>query len=208
MNSRIQEKSGIALRHTLLEDAQAMIAGTMLVSLGVALVGKVGLITGGIVGLGVLLQYVTGISFGKLFLVLNLPFYLLALKKMGWRFTAKTFSAVFLLSAFSELVPAVLELNRIAPLYAATMGGLLMGTGLLVLFRHQASLGGFNILALYLQNRFGWRAGLVQLGLDLALLSAAALLLPPSAVAASLACAVVLNLCLAVNHRPGRYTGT
>jgi uncharacterized membrane-anchored protein YitT (DUF2179 family) len=202
-----QVQAGVALRHTLLEDAQAMVAGTMMVSLGVALVGKVGLVTGGIVGLGVLLQYVTGVSFGKLFLVLNLPFYVLALKKMGWRFTAKTFTAVLLLSAFSELVPTVLELNAVAPLYAAIMGGLLMGTGLLVLFRHQASLGGFNILALYLQNCFGWRAGLVQLGLDLTLLLSAALLLPPAAVAASLACAVVLNLCLAVNHRPGRYTG-
>jgi uncharacterized membrane-anchored protein YitT (DUF2179 family) len=206
MNAPTQA-GNIALRHTALEDAQAILAGTLLVSLGVALVGKAGLITGGIVGLGVLLHYATGIGFGQLFLVLNLPFYALALKKMGWRFTAKTFSAVLLLSAFSEMVPTVLVLESIAPLYAAIMGGLLMGIGLLVLFRHDASLGGFNILALHLQKRFGWRAGLVQLGLDLLLLMSSALLLAPSAIVTSLVCAAVLNLCLAVNHRPGRYTG-
>jgi uncharacterized membrane-anchored protein YitT (DUF2179 family) len=82
-----------------------------------------------------------------------------------------------------------------------------MGIGLLVLFRHDASLGGFNILALHLQKRFGWRAGLVQLGLDLLLLMSSALLLAPLAIVVSLVCAAVLNLCLAVNHRPGRYTG-
>jgi uncharacterized membrane-anchored protein YitT (DUF2179 family) len=201
------QSGNIVLRHTALEDAQAILAGTLLVSLGVALVGKDGLITGGIVGLGVLLHYATGIGFGKLFLVLNLPFYALALKKMGWRFAAKTFSAVLLLSVFSEMVPTVLVLESIAPLYAAIMGGLLMGVGLLVLFRHDASLGGFNILALHLQKRFGWRAGLVQLGLDFLLLMSSALLLAPSAIVASLVCAAVLNLCLAVNHRPGRYTG-
>jgi uncharacterized membrane-anchored protein YitT (DUF2179 family) len=201
------QSGNIVLRHTALEDAQAILAGTLLVSLGVALVGKDGLITGGIVGLGVLLHYATGIGFGKLFLVLNLPFYGLALKKMGWRFTAKTFSAVLLLSVFSEMVPTVLVLESIAPLYAAIMGGLLMGVGLLVLFRHDASLGGFNILALHLQKRFGWRAGLVQLGLDFLLLMSSALLLTPPAIVASLVCAAVLNLCLAVNHRPGRYTG-
>jgi uncharacterized membrane-anchored protein YitT (DUF2179 family) len=206
MNASAQT-GNIAFRHTAWDDAQAMLAGTLMVSLGVALVGKAGLVTGGVVGLAVLLHYATGIGFGKLFLVLNLPFYGLALKKMGWRFTVKTFSAVLLLAGFSEMVPAVIELNSIAPLYAATMGGLLMGTGLLVLFRHDASLGGFNILALHLQKRFGWRAGLVQLGLDLALLAASALLLTPSAMMVSVICAAAMNLCLAVNHRPGRYTG-
>jgi uncharacterized membrane-anchored protein YitT (DUF2179 family) len=207
MNVSAQSGNSV-LRHTALEDAQAIVAGTLLVSLGVTLVGKAGLITGGIVGLGVLLHYASGIAFGKLFLLLNLPFYALALKKMGWRFTAKTFGAVLLLSAFSEMVPTVLAVESIVPAYAAVMGGLLMGIGLLVLFRHDASLGGFNILALHLQKRFGWRAGLVQLGLDLLLLMSSALLLAPSAIVASLVCAAVLNLCLAVNHRPGRYTGS
>ena len=37
---------------------------------------------------------------------------------------------------------------------------------MLILFRHRASLGGFNVLVLYLQERYGWRAGLIQMGLD------------------------------------------
>lgn len=191
--------------HTLLEDMQAIVSGTMLVSLGVALFGKVGLITGGTVGLGFLLHYASGIGFGKLFFVINLPFYALAWKKKGWKFTLKTFCAVFLLSSFTELLPHAITLDSIAPLYAATMGGLLMGVGLLILFRHNASLGGFNILVLYLQERFGWRAGLVQMALDVTILLAASTMIDLSAIVMSLVGAVVLNLTLAINHRPGRY---
>ena len=43
--------------HSLLEDAQALLAGTLLVSLGVAMLGKANLITGGAVGLALLLHY-------------------------------------------------------------------------------------------------------------------------------------------------------
>ncbi|MGE5622836.1 MAG: YitT family protein, partial [Bacillota bacterium] len=159
-------------RHTLFEDAQALLSGTLLVSLGVAMLGKAHLITGGTVGLAFLLHYFTGISFGKLFFTINLPFYYLAVKKMGWQFTIKTFSAILLLSGMSELLPLVFSMDSIHPAYAAAMGGLLCGVGLLVLFRHKASLGGFNVLVLYLQERYGLRAGAVQLALDGAILLA------------------------------------
>jgi uncharacterized membrane-anchored protein YitT (DUF2179 family) len=192
-------------RHSLLEDVQALVTGTLLVSLGVALLGKAGLITGGTVGIAFLLHYLTGISFGKLFFAVNLPFYFLALKKMGWKFTLKTFVAVFLLSAFSELLPLVFRLEALNPLYAAVMGGLLCGVGLLVLFRHKASLGGINVLVLYLQERYGLRAGLVQLGLDAAILLLSIPKISLASVAISLLGAAMLNLTLAVNHRPGRY---
>jgi uncharacterized membrane-anchored protein YitT (DUF2179 family) len=68
-----------------------------------------------------------------------------------------------------------------------------------VLFRHRASLGGFNVLVLYLQERFGWRAGKVQMAFD------CAIVVGWSQIAWSIVGAVALNLTLAINHRPGRY---
>jgi len=91
------------------------------------------------------------------------------------------------------------------PLYAAIMGGLLCGVGLLVLFRHRASLGGINVLVLYLQERYGLRAGFVQLGLDAAILLLSVPMISVSLVAISLLGAAALNMTLAINHRPGRY---
>jgi uncharacterized membrane-anchored protein YitT (DUF2179 family) len=184
---------------------QALIIGTLLVSLGVALLNTAGLIVGGTAGLAFLLHYFTGISFGKLFFLINLPFYVLAVRTMGWAFALKTFGAVLLLSAFSELLPQVLRLEFLNTMYAAVMGGLLCGVGLLVLFRHKASLGGINVLVLYMQERYGVRAGVVQLGIDAVILLLSIPLISFTAAAISLLCAVTLNLTIAINHRPDRY---
>ena len=86
-------------------------------------------------------------------------------------------------------------------------GGALMGMGLLILFRHRTGLGGINIVAIYLQERCGIRAGYFQLGVDLAILTAAAFVLPPANLALSIIGATVVNLMLAINHKPGRYVG-
>jgi uncharacterized membrane-anchored protein YitT (DUF2179 family) len=119
----------------------------------------------------------------------------------------KTFCAVAALSLFSELMPLVLRFDFLQPVYAGVMGGFLIGAGLLMLFRHKASLGGINILALYLQQRHGWRAGKVQMAIDSLIVLAALGLVEPWLIAVSVLGAVALNLVVAVNHRPGRYLG-
>jgi uncharacterized membrane-anchored protein YitT (DUF2179 family) len=192
-------------KHTRLEDLQALLTGTLCISLGVLMLSQVGLLTGGTAGLAFLLHYGTGISFGKLFFLINLPFYWLAWRRMGRMFTVKTFVAVATLSGVSELQPLVVHFQSLNPLYAAAMGGLLMGTGFLMLFRHQASLGGVGIVALVLQRERGWRAGHVQLAADVAILLAALFVVEPARIGYSLVGALTLNLTLAVNHRPGRY---
>ena len=192
-------------KHSFLEDVQALLVGALLMSLGITLFGKASLITGGTAGLAFLGHYATGITFGKLFFLINLPFYWLAFKKMGRAFVVKTFVSVALLSLFTEAMPYVLHIDRINPFYAAIGGGVLMGVGLLVLFRHRASLGGLNILVLYLQERFGWRAGLVQLIFDALILLGSMSMISATSVGISLIGAAALNLTLAINHRPGRY---
>ena len=111
------------------------------------------------------------------------------------------------MSLFSSLHAAALPGLVVSPVYAALFGNLAAGVGILVLFRHRASLGGFGILALLLQDRFGWRAGYVQMALDVVVVLAAFSVVAPSVVALSALGAVVLNLVLSMNHRPGRYRG-
>jgi uncharacterized membrane-anchored protein YitT (DUF2179 family) len=192
-------------RHTLFEDFQALVTGTLFISLAVMLFNQAGLLTGGTAGLAFLLHYATGVSFGKLFFAINLPFYWIAWRRMGRDFTVKTFAAVALLSMLTELQPLALRVQSLHPLYAAVMGGLLMGAGFLMLFRHRASLGGVGIVALVLQQERGWRAGKVQMAVDCAIVLAALFVVDPTRIGYSLVGAIVLNLTLAVNHKPGRY---
>nr|WP_316639228.1 YitT family protein [uncultured Roseateles sp.] len=192
-------------RHTLFDDAQALLTGTLFVAIGLLLLRQAGLVTGGTVGLAFLAHYATGLPFGALLFVVNLPFYWLAWRRMGRRFTVKTFVAVSLLSLLSELLPRWISLQSLNPLFAAIAGGLLVGAGFIILFRHRASLGGLNVLVLWLQERFGWRAGIVQMAIDALILLAAWPWIDAQRLGLSVLAAAAMNFSLAVNHRPGRY---
>jgi uncharacterized membrane-anchored protein YitT (DUF2179 family) len=194
-------------KHGLHEDALALVLGTLLVALGTVIYAKAVLLVGGMAGLALLMQYTTGVDFWLGFSLINLPFYYLGLKRMGWRFTLRTFAAVTLVSLFSRLTADWIDFSRLEPAYAAVMAGTLCGTGLLMLFRHRTGLGGVNILAMFLQDNWGVRAGYFQLAVDLSILGAAVFVLSPDRIALSVVSAVILNLIIAVNHRPGRYLG-
>ncbi|CAB5525692.1 YitT family protein [Stutzerimonas stutzeri] len=199
--------SAIFVRHPLWEDALALLTGTALVALGIAFYIHAGLLTGGTVGLAFLLKYLAGWSFGPVFFLLNLPFYALAIWRMGWKFTLRTVCAVGLVSLFAELTPQWVRFAELNVVYAAVFGGFAIGIGLLILFRHRASLGGVNILALFLQERFGLRAGTFQMGIDALIVMAAVFVVPVDKVLLSVLGAVALNLVLAINHRADRYMG-
>ncbi len=193
-------------RHSLFEDAQALVSGTLMIALAINLYRAAGLLTGGTAGLAFLTQYTGVVSFGVAFFVINLPFYWLAIRRMGWPFTLRTLTSVTLVSLFADLTPRLIGFQTLNPLYASILGGILMGIGLLILFRHRASLGGVNIAVLYFQDHFGWRAGKVQMVIDCLILLVALFVVDLHAIALSIVGAVVLNMVLAVNHRPGRYS--
>ncbi|WP_296511014.1 YitT family protein [Rhodoferax sp.] len=194
-----------ALRHRPSEDLQALLTGTIFVALGVLMFKEVGLLTGGTAGVAFWLHYATGWNFGLVFFCINLPFYALAYQRMGRVFTAKTFMAVGLLTVLTNVLPLWVEFSRLQPAAIAVIGGLLMGTGMLILFRHKASLGGFNVLVLYLQEKRGWRAGRIQMALDCTIVMLAFGVTDWQHVLLSVLGAVTLNQTLATNHRAGRY---
>ena len=191
--------------HTKAEDFQGLMTGAVISSLGFFLLGKAGLLTGGTAGVAFLMHYLTNWSFGLWFFLLNLPFYYLSIRKVGWDFTLKTFVAIGATSALVEVQPHFLGIATLNPIWAAILGGLLLGYGLLAFYRHRASLGGVGILGIYLQDRFGIRAGLVQMAFDVAVLIAAFFVVDPYIVACSVLSAVVINLFVTVNHRKDRY---
>jgi uncharacterized membrane-anchored protein YitT (DUF2179 family) len=194
-------------RHHWYEDAQALLTGTLLFALAIVLFRQAGLLTGGTAGVTFLAHYASGMPFGVLYFLINIPFYLFGLKALGKAFTLKTFCAVGLLSLYSELLPQWIVIERIHPLFAAIMGGLLAGAGLLMLIRHQASLGGLGVMAIYLQKEKGWRAGNVQMSADGFIVLGALFVVDIEKVALSILGAFMLNLVLTINHRPGRYFG-
>ncbi|RLQ87161.1 YitT family protein [Notoacmeibacter ruber] len=205
MKTRLGDWNATATHHTPAEDAQGIFTGTVLAAVGVSILAHLGFLTGSTAGLALIIAYALDWNVGPVFFLLNLPFYLLAVLRLGWAFTIKTFIGVGLLSLLTWLQPRLFQFGEIEPLTGAIVAGLMIGFGLLAMFRHRSSLGGAGILALYLQDRFGWRAGLTQLVIDLLVLALAFTVVSPRAVFYSIVGAVVLNLFLAINHRNDRY---
>ena len=196
-----------AFHHSAAEDVQGMVLATLVASMGLAIFAKGGLFIGGMAGVSFLLHYALGWNFGLVFVIVNLPFYWLSIRRMGWEFTAKTFLAVGACGALVDLLPRWIDYAHISPLFSALAGGALSGLGILFYIRHRGSLGGVGILAVYLQQTRGISAGRVQLGFDACLMVAAFFLLSPDKVVYSAIGALVLSLVLMFNHRPNRYMG-
>ncbi|KLV05965.1 membrane protein [Photobacterium aquae] len=197
--------SGIPHSHK--ENLIAILTGTFVVSQGVFFLQQANLLTGGTTGLALLLSQFVDLSFGQLYFMANTPFYLMAWFRMGRSFALTSILSGGLVSIITDNLHHVLEISRLEPLYCAVIGGILMGLGMLILFRHKTSLGGFNVLVLYLQEKFGWSAGKLQMGIDLTILTASFFLVSPMILLYSVIGAFMLNLVLAMNHKPGRYVG-
>ncbi len=195
-------------RHTLVEDVQGLGLGIFLCSFGVHILTTAGLLTGQTAGLAVIIAYLSGFSFGAVFFVINLPFYLLAYRRLGLEFTIKSLISVTLMSVLTEVIPFGITISSLDPALAAVTFGSMVGLGLLALFRHKGSMGGLGVVALLVQDTTGFKAGYVQLITDAVIFGVAFFLFPLEVVLYSLLGAVVLNLVITFNHRRDRYIAT
>ncbi|WGW01091.1 YitT family protein [Vibrio sp. YMD68] len=195
-------------KHSSKEDWIAILTGTFLVAQGVFFLQSAHLLTGGTTGLALLLSQIVSVSFGTLYFLINCPFYLLAWQRFGKRFAINSAISGALVSVFADHLYLVITLDMINEIYCAIAGGLLMGLGMLILFRHRSSLGGFNVLCLVIQDRFGISVGKTQMLIDVAILFASFFFVSPMVIGLSLLGTVALNVVLAMNHKPTRYTVT
>lgn len=108
---------------------------------------------GGVTGISVILNRLSGIETGTLYLLLNVPILLLGLWKFGWKFIVRTVYAVVLTSLFTNLLSdyGALTDDR---LLAATAGGALMAAGIGLVLRTGATTGGMDIVVKLLRRRY------------------------------------------------------
>ena len=192
-------------RHSLIEDAQGITFGIIMAALGIHILTHMGFATGQTTGLAILLAYWLNLPFSLVYFALSLPFLLLGWYEKGGRFALKTLITTASLSLLVTLLPQWMALGPIHPAFAAILFGILFGIAALAVVRHGGSFGGFSIVALMVQDRWGIQAGYVQLTFDILIFALAALILDPAMLAYSFLGAATFNLFLAINHRRDRY---
>jgi uncharacterized membrane-anchored protein YitT (DUF2179 family) len=196
-----------AVPHTLLEDAYALSVGTVLMTLGLMILAKAGLVTGGVAGIALVLSYLTGLPFGVFFVALTIPPLICTRRTMGRAFVAKTLIVTLCLFTTTLLAPTVLQIASVNRAVAAIAGGSVIGMGALALARHGAGSGGSGVIILWLYRTRGWNAGRTQMMLDGMVLLLALIEISPLRCLWSLLGLAATASILFVWHRPGRYTG-
>ena len=117
------------------------------------------IIDGGIVGISIILSYLTKINLGLLVFVINIPFFLLAFNKIGKKFVIQTFYAIGMLSLFINLVTTHQHPVTHDLLLSTVFGGIILGTGVGLVLKNGGSLDGTEIMSLVLSKKFGFSVG-------------------------------------------------
>ena len=132
-------------------------------------------IDGGVTGICLLLQQVTGLPLPLLLVVVNLPFLYLAAVVIGQKFALKTALSILLLSLCLLFVhfPELTE----DKLLVAVFGGFFIGTGIGLSMRGGSVLDGTEVLAIYLSRKAGIKVSDWVIMINVVIFGSAALLL-------------------------------
>ena len=133
--------------------------------------------TGGVAGLAIVLHYIIDFPTGLIMLVLNIPLLLIGLKYLGKKFLLKTLFAIVTMSFFTDFFVINLHFQALTNhlMLATLYGGLLVGIGLGLIFKGDASAGGGTILARVISQKSRFKTGQVLLTIDIFVISSAAI---------------------------------
>ncbi len=101
---------------------------------------------GGVSGLATIIYHLFGLPVGAVVLVINIPLFIAGIIILGRVFGLKTFYATIILSLFIDLT-SFLEAMSHDLLLASLAGGVLVGSGLGIIFHFNGSTGGTDIAA-------------------------------------------------------------
>ncbi|MBE1555592.1 YitT family protein [Sporosarcina limicola] len=115
-------------------------------------------IDGGIIGVSLILNFMTGIPFGILILLINLPFLFFGYKHIGKNFFISSSYAIALLAIIEFPLKSVSAFVT-DPLLATVFGGLLLGAGVGLVIRNGGALDGTEILGILLTRKIPFSVG-------------------------------------------------
>ena len=132
-------------------------------------------IDGGVVGLSIMAQTITGLSMGIFLILFNLPFLYLGYKQIGQNFAIATLIAILFLSGWSEVMDEIPQVTT-DPFLSAIFGGIIDGIGVGLIIRAGGSLDGTEIVAIIMDKKSVFSVGEVVMFINLFILSSAGLL--------------------------------
>ena len=165
-----------------MKDFMFIVLGILLYAIGyTAFILPERVVMGGVAGLSALIYYATNIPAGISIFVLNITLLVIAFSALTKQFVVRTIVGVLLLSLF---IGSLQPLFQAFPIITAgedkfmhvLIGGMLSGAGLGVVFSHNGSTGGTDILTVLLTKHFNLSFGRAMQFIDCTIIGSSYLL--------------------------------
>ncbi|HWP97464.1 MAG TPA: YitT family protein [Syntrophomonadaceae bacterium] len=160
----MKKKAGYSLKPTFLEKIKLMdityiLVGSFLLAGAIqTILVPARMLTGGVTGIAVILNYFTGWDIGLWYAILNIPIFVAGYRYVSRRFVLYSLIGAAALSAFLTLLRTV-QFTLTDPLLIAVFGGALAGIGSGIIFRAKGSTGGIDIIAVLIKRYWGLNIG-------------------------------------------------
>ena len=130
-----------------------------------------GFLAGGVTGSARLICSVIDIPVSILVLMINITLLLMGLIVMGRQFVSKSvFSSLYFPLALEVTQHIPFPLNALPVPAVAVMAGTVLGAGAALVIRSKGSSGGYAIIAVILNDKFGMSIPIIVNGIDLVLI--------------------------------------
>lgn len=173
--SRRERLARLNLIHNT-QDVVLIVIGVLLAAVGLkGFLLPNGFLDGGVTGISLLINRLTGISISLLLVLINIPFILLAYKQLSLSFTIKALAAIVGLAA--ALVFIKVPVITSDKLLIAIFGGFFLGAGIGMSVRGGAVLDGTEVLALYINRKTVLSMGEVIMYFNILIFGVAAILI-------------------------------
>ena len=159
------------MKRRIWEDIKA----SLLVTLGCAILAASfafltypnSIVSGGLTGISQILNLLTGLPVGVMVIVMNVPLFLIAWRKLGIRFVVFSLLGTVLSSVFIDLFSMVDLVLTNDTLLASVYGGLTKGLGVGLVYHVGATCGGSDIVSRLLRRKYAYiNFGTISLCID------------------------------------------
>ncbi len=133
------------------------------------------ILDGGIVGISIMVNNLSGISLSILTLVFNVPFLIVGFRKLGMKFIAKSAVAMVAFSSFLEVFAPLTDMTQ-DYLLAVCFGGVFLGVGVGFVIRSGGCLDGTETVAIFLNRSFNFPVGRTVLFINVVIYTVAGFL--------------------------------
>lgn len=114
------------------------------------------LLSAGVAGISLICQYITNIPSGYWVLIINIPIFIIAYKKLDKEFTILSIVGMLSMSGFLVATKNIAQFIKVEDIMIGTIfGAVISGIGIGLIFKEGASQGGIDIIAILLRRKNG-----------------------------------------------------